>query len=45
MILSCLRSRDLICCLIDEMHDLSIRKPGGDFYAFTNKKSFVMHPG
>ena len=45
MILSCLRSRDLICSLIDEMHDLSIRKPGGDFYAFTNTKSFVMHPG
>lgn len=45
MRLSYLRRRDLICGLINETPGLSIRKPGGAFYAFTNAKELCKAAG
>ncbi len=45
MRLSYLRRRDLICGLINETPGLSIRKPGGAFYAFTNAKELCRATG
>ena len=45
MRLSYLRRRDLICGLINETPGLSIRKPGGAFYAFTNAKELCKATG
>ena len=45
MRLSYLRRRDLICSLIDETPGLSIRKPRGAFYAFTNAKELCKATG
>lgn len=39
------RRRDLICSLIDETPGMSITKPGGAFYAFTNIKELCKRSG